>query len=71
MRTTLMGGAITASVLTLGPGASIFVLLPLFEQAVKGQKKAEKEAKEELKAQFVKERQNAVARLAGVAFDSL
>lgn len=59
MRTTLLGGAITASVLTLGPGASTFVLVPVLEKAVSGLKAREKKEREELKAQFVKESKNA------------
>lgn len=58
MRTTIMGGAITASVLTLGPGASTFVLVPVFEKAVSGQIQKEIKDKEDLKAQFVKASQN-------------
>lgn len=58
MRTTIMGGAITASVLTLGPGASTFVLMSVFKKAVSGQIKKEIKEKGELKAQFVKASQN-------------
>ncbi|MCJ1344274.1 hypothetical protein MMC31_002477 [Peltigera leucophlebia] len=54
MRTTIIGGAITASVLLAGPGLSAFVLVPVFETAVSGQKKKDRKEKEDLKAQFVK-----------------
>lgn len=70
MRTAIVGGALTASVLTLGPGASAFALVPLFEKAVSGQIKAEKQEKDELKAQFVKESQNA-NKLKGIDADWL
>lgn len=59
MRTIIVGGAITATILTAGPGASTFVLVPLVEQVMGRQKKAEKEQREDLEAQFVKESQNA------------
>lgn len=59
MRTTIVGGAIVATVLTLGPGASAFALEPAFEKAVKGQRKAEKKAREDLKADFVRKSQDA------------
>ncbi len=58
MRTTIVGGAIVATILTLGPGASAFVLEPMYEKAVKGQKKKDKKAKEDLKAELVKKTQN-------------
>ena len=58
MRTTIVGGAIVATVLTLGPGASAFALEPAYEKAVRGQRKAEKQAKEDLKAEFVKKSQD-------------
>lgn len=54
MRFTIVGGAITATILTLGPGASAFVLVPLFEKAVSEQKKAEKKEKEDLDTQYLK-----------------
>lgn len=41
-----------ASVLTLGPGASAFVLEPAFEKAVRGQCREEKRAKVELEKEF-------------------
>ena len=59
MRTTIVGGAIVATVLTLGPGASAFALEPAYEKAVSGQKKAEKKAKEDLRVEFVKKSQHA------------
>ena len=58
MRTTIVGGAIVATIFTLGPGASAFVLEPAFEKAVSPQRKAEKKAKEDLKAEFVKKSQH-------------
>lgn len=54
MRFTIVGGAITATILTLGPGASASVLVPLFEKAVSEQKKAEKKEKEDLDTQYLK-----------------
>lgn len=42
MRTTIVGGAIVATVLTMGPGASAFALEPAFETAVSGQRRNEK-----------------------------
>ena len=57
IRTTIVGGAIVATVLTLGPGASGFALEPMYEKVVSRQKKAEKKAKEDLKADFVKKSQ--------------
>lgn len=59
MRITLMGGAITASILTAGPGASAFALTPVLESALSVQKKAEEKEKAELEGQFVKKSQNA------------
>ena len=52
MRTTIIGGAIVATVLTLGPGASAFILEPTYEKAVKGQRRAEKQAKVDLEMEF-------------------
>lgn len=57
MRTTIVGGAIVATILTLGPGASAFALEPAFERVASGQRKAEKEEQELLKAKFVEESQ--------------
>lgn len=51
-RTTIIGGAITASVLTVGPGAAAFALLPMYEEAVRGQRSQEKSAKRDLEKQF-------------------
>ena len=58
MRTTIVGGAIVATIFTLGPGASAFVLEPAYEKAVSRQRRAEKKAKEDLKAEFVKKSQH-------------
>lgn len=57
MRTTIVGGAIAATILTLGPGASAFALEPAFERVASRQRKAEKEEQERLKTKFVKESQ--------------
>ncbi|MCJ1263811.1 hypothetical protein MMC22_003681 [Lobaria immixta] len=57
MRTSLISGAIVATVLTLGPGASVFALEPAFEKVASRQRKMEKEEKEKLKAKFVEESQ--------------
>ncbi|KAF6217523.1 hypothetical protein HO133_006861 [Letharia lupina] len=59
MRTAIVGGAIVATVLTLGPGASAFALEPVYEKAVRGQRKAEKKAKVDLKADFIEKSKNA------------
>ena len=61
MRTTIVGGAIVATVLTLGPGAFAFALEPAFEKAVSTQRKAEKQAWKDLKADFVQKSQNSSA----------
>ena len=58
MRTTIVGGAIVATIFTLGPGASAFVLEPAYEKAVSSQRKAEKKAKEDLKAEFINKSQH-------------
>ena len=52
MRTTIVGGAIAATVLTLGPGASAFVLEPAFEKVVRSQRKDEKREKKALEKEF-------------------
>lgn len=52
-RTTIVVGAILATVLTAGPGASAFVLAPAFEKVVSRQRKMENKEKEMLKAEFV------------------
>ena len=52
MRTTIVGGAIVATILTLGPGASAFVLEPAYEKAVRGQRRNEQRAKNELEEDF-------------------
>jgi hypothetical protein len=54
VRTTIVGGAIAATVLTFGPGAAVFALEPMFERAVRGQRKNEKQAKEQLKQELKK-----------------
>lgn len=59
MRITLLGGAITASILTAGPGASVFAFSPALESALSVQKKAEEKEKEKLEAQFVQKSQSA------------
>lgn len=59
MRTSIVGGAIVASVLTMGPGASVFALEPMFEQAVRGQRKNEHLAKRKLEAEFKNESKDA------------
>ena len=58
MRTTIVGGAIVATIFTLGPGASAFALEPVFEKAVRSQKKAEKKDKEDLKKEFISRSQH-------------
>ena len=58
IRIGIVGGAIVATVLTLGPGASAFMLEPAYEKVVRGQRKAEKKDKENLKAEFVKKSKN-------------
>ncbi|KAL9608269.1 MAG: hypothetical protein Q9167_006893 [Letrouitia subvulpina] len=52
MRMTIVGGAIVATVLTLGPGAAAFALEPAYEKAVRGQRKDEKRAKMKLEEEF-------------------
>ena len=54
IRTTIIGGAIVATALTLGPGASAFALEPMYEKAVRSQKRAEVKAKEDLREDFVR-----------------
>ena len=61
MRITIVGGAIAATVLTVGPGASTFVLEPTFEKVVRPQSKAEKQKWKDLEADFVKKSQHASA----------
>ena len=61
MRITIVGGSIAATVLTLGPGASAFVLEPAFEKVVRPQVKEEKKAWNNLKADFARKSQNASA----------
>ena len=52
IRTTIVGGAIPATILTLGPGASAFVLEPAYEKIARTQKKSEKEARLQLEKEF-------------------
>lgn len=59
MRTTIVGGAIVATVLTMGPGAAAFALEPAYEKAVKPQRMKEKRAKVELEEEFKKKSQDA------------
>ena len=59
IRTTIVGGAIAATVLTLGPGASAFCLEPVYEKSVKHQRRKERQAKEDLEAEFKKRSQDA------------
>ena len=59
MRTTIVGGAIVATVLTLGPGASAFALEPVYEKAVRGQRRKEKRDKVELEEEFKKRSKDA------------
>jgi hypothetical protein len=54
VRMTIVGGAIAATVLTFGPGAAVFALEPAFERAVFGQRRNEKQAKEDLKQELQK-----------------
>ena len=54
MRTLIIGGAVAATVLTLGPGAAAFALEPAFERSVSGQRKREIESKKDLENEFVK-----------------
>ena len=54
-RTIIVGGAIAATVLTLGPGASVFVLEPAFEKAASQQRLQEQRAMERLKKDFKEE----------------
>ncbi|KAL8628036.1 hypothetical protein Q9189_006287 [Teloschistes chrysophthalmus] len=48
MRFTIVGGAVVATVLTLGPGAAAFAREPAYEKAVSGQRRDEKRAKANL-----------------------
>ena len=59
MRTTIVGGAIVATVLTLGPGASAFVLEPAYEKVVRGQRRKERQNKVELEEEFKKRSKDA------------
>lgn len=59
MRTSIVGGAIVATVFTMGPGASVFALAPIYEKFARGQKRAEKKAKENMESELVKRSVNA------------
>lgn len=59
IRTTIVGGAIAATVLTLGPGASAFALEPVYEKAVKRQRRDERQARTDLETEFKKRSQDA------------
>jgi hypothetical protein len=48
IRTTIVGGSIAATVVTLGPGASAFVLEPAFEKIASRQKREERAAMDSL-----------------------
>jgi hypothetical protein len=48
VRTTIVGGSIAATVLTLGPGAAAFALEPAFEKIASGQKRDERAAMDRL-----------------------
>lgn len=54
-----MGGAIAATVLTLGPGASAFALEPMYEKAIRGQRREEKHNKVKLEEEFKNKSQKA------------
>lgn len=62
MRFTIVGGAIAITVLTAGPGASAFVLVPAFEKVVNVRRKAEQKKAEQIekkvKALIAKKRQD-------------
>lgn len=59
MRTIIVGGAITATVLTLGPGASAFALEPVYERAIKPQRRSEQKAMTDLETAFKQRSQDA------------
>ena len=52
IRMTILGGAITATVLTTGPGAGAFALQPAYEQVAQTQRKGEREARAKLEQDF-------------------
>ena len=52
MRTTIVGGSIAATILTLGPGAWAFALEPAYERVVRGQRRNEKLAQHQLEEEF-------------------
>lgn len=53
LRTSIVGGAIVATVFTMGPGASAFVLVPWFEGFASWQKEAEIDAKTSLERELI------------------
>ena len=59
VRTVIVGGAIAATVLTLGPGASVFALEPVYEKVIRRQRRNEQKAKTNLEAEFKKRSQGA------------
>ena len=52
IRTTIVGGAIAATIVTLVPGAGAFVLEPAYENIVKDQKRAERAAMDRLETEL-------------------
>lgn len=58
MRMTIVGSAIVATVLTAGPGATVFALEPMYENAVSNQRRKEKLAKDNLEKEFTKKSQD-------------
>lgn len=60
MRTSIVGGAIAATILTMGPGASVFVLVPMYEELFAScQKEAETNAKKSLESEWNERSANA------------
>lgn len=59
MRTTIVGGAIVATVVTLGPGAAAFELEPLYEKSATRQKINERNAKVRLEEEFERKAKDA------------
>ncbi len=52
-RTSIVGGAIVATVFTMGPGASVFALAPIYEKFARGQMRAENKAKTDMERELV------------------
>lgn len=71
MRTTLVGGAIVATVLTLGPGAAAFALEPAYEKAVRGQRTEENRAKAKMEAEFKEKSKGGTGLLSAISPDWL